>query len=179
MAYCPSHEADGKRHAPSMSICERDGKVLLCCRAGCAQRDVIAALRARGLWPDRERPTWTPAERHEWRRQQRELERDLPDARHWRRAAVLLGEAVLDKLKAALADPALPRPEIGELRAWTDRLAWWQRMGNAALVAEFRWRRQHHPQMTAGLVRAAKMRAEAWRQAILTYLTLTVAEARQ
>lgn len=47
MARCPAHE-DG---APSLSIAEaRDGKVLVRCHAGCDQRDVIAALRARGVW---------------------------------------------------------------------------------------------------------------------------------
>ena len=37
--------------APSLSIADsRDGKVLVRCHAGCDQRVVIAALRARGLW---------------------------------------------------------------------------------------------------------------------------------
>jgi hypothetical protein len=49
MARCPAH-AD---RAPSLSIAEtRDGKVLVRCHAGCDQRDVIAALRVRGAWPD-------------------------------------------------------------------------------------------------------------------------------
>jgi putative DNA primase/helicase len=47
MARCPVH-AD---RSPSLSISAgKDGKVLVRCHAGCDQRDVIAALRARGLW---------------------------------------------------------------------------------------------------------------------------------
>jgi putative DNA primase/helicase len=48
MARCPAHD-DSK---PSLSICDADnGKVLVCCHAGCDQEQVIAKLRSRGLWP--------------------------------------------------------------------------------------------------------------------------------
>lgn len=55
MARCPAHDD----RAPSLSIADaRDGKVLVRCHAGCDQRDVIAALRARGAWDaDARRPT--------------------------------------------------------------------------------------------------------------------------
>ena len=47
MARCPAHED----REPSLSISAgKDGKVLVRCHAGCDQRDVIAALRQRGLW---------------------------------------------------------------------------------------------------------------------------------
>lgn len=46
MAQCPAHEDRN----PSLSIRETDGKVLLHCHAGCAQRAVIEALMALGLW---------------------------------------------------------------------------------------------------------------------------------
>ena len=47
MARCPAHED----REPSLSISAgKDGKVLVRCHAGCDQRDVIAALRERGLW---------------------------------------------------------------------------------------------------------------------------------
>ena len=39
------------------SIREADGKVLLHCHAGCSQRDVIAALKARGLWESSQHAT--------------------------------------------------------------------------------------------------------------------------
>jgi hypothetical protein len=46
IAKCPVHDDNN----PSLSIRDADGKVLLHCHAGCAQRDVIEALTARGLW---------------------------------------------------------------------------------------------------------------------------------
>jgi putative DNA primase/helicase len=50
MAKCPAHDDNN----PSLSIRDVDGKVLLHCHAGCAQREVIDALTARGLWePER------------------------------------------------------------------------------------------------------------------------------
>src|SRR5262245_59277022 len=62
IACCPIHEADGRPHTPSLSIQEKNGKMLLHCHGGCAQRNVIDAVRARGLWPERERrehpPEW-------------------------------------------------------------------------------------------------------------------------
>jgi hypothetical protein len=47
VAHCPAH-ADS---TPSLSMAERDGRILLHCHAGCNQSTVIAALRDRGLWP--------------------------------------------------------------------------------------------------------------------------------
>jgi hypothetical protein len=46
MAKCPAHDD----HNPSLSIRDSDGKVLVHCHAGCAQSDVIGALKARGVW---------------------------------------------------------------------------------------------------------------------------------
>ena len=47
MARCPAHDD----RSPSLAICERKvGKVLVHCHAGCEQRDVIAQLKAKGLW---------------------------------------------------------------------------------------------------------------------------------
>jgi hypothetical protein len=52
MARCPAHDD----REPSLAISvARDGKTLVRCHAGCDQRDVIAALRARGVWDADER----------------------------------------------------------------------------------------------------------------------------
>jgi putative DNA primase/helicase len=49
IARCPAHDD----REPSLSIRRAgDGKVLLRCHAGCDQRQVIAALRSRGLWSE-------------------------------------------------------------------------------------------------------------------------------
>jgi putative DNA primase/helicase len=48
MAFCPAHR---DRIKPSLALRDgEDGRTLVRCHAGCAQRAVIAALRARGLW---------------------------------------------------------------------------------------------------------------------------------
>src|SRR5262245_17477235 len=47
MARCPAHQD----RDPSLAITDgKDGRVLVRCHAGCDQRVVIEALRARGLW---------------------------------------------------------------------------------------------------------------------------------
>ena len=47
LAHCPAHDD----HTPSLSIrVSQTGKVLIRCHAGCDQKRVIAALRARNLW---------------------------------------------------------------------------------------------------------------------------------
>jgi putative DNA primase/helicase len=52
MARCPVHDD----RSPSLSISAgRDGKLLVCCHAGCEQRDLIAVLQQRGLWQKTER----------------------------------------------------------------------------------------------------------------------------
>jgi len=51
MAKCPAHDDNN----PSLSIRDADGKVLLHCHAGCGQRNVIEALKAKGLWPEHPR----------------------------------------------------------------------------------------------------------------------------
>ena len=50
VARCPAHDD----HNPSLSIREADGRILVHCHAGCEQDAVINALKARGLWRQRE-----------------------------------------------------------------------------------------------------------------------------
>jgi putative DNA primase/helicase len=70
LARCPAHE-DRK---PSLSITENSsGKLLVRCQAGCDQTEVIATLRARGLWettgapPSRATPTRSEVALAIWR----------------------------------------------------------------------------------------------------------------
>jgi DNA-binding transcriptional ArsR family regulator len=60
---CPCHRPNGLAHCPahddrnpSLSVTERDGRILVHCHAGCPSERVIDALRQRGLWPTRESP---------------------------------------------------------------------------------------------------------------------------
>ena len=49
MARCPAHND----HTPSLSIRDAYGTTLVRCHAGCDQREVISALRRRGLWAEK------------------------------------------------------------------------------------------------------------------------------
>jgi len=172
MAKCPAHDDRG----PSLSICERAGKVLVHCHAGCSQLEVIEALRALGLWPERQQREWKPAERREWLRRRRLTDQHLAAAMLWRRAAVLLGEEVLDRLKAALWDSALPRPRYGEIAWWTSLLVRWQRLDGVALVEEYRLWIRLDSRLTTGLVRAARNLELAELRALLRLMRMTPAE---
>lgn len=48
VARCPAHDDNN----PSLSLREEGSKLLVHCHAGCDQRLVVDALKARGLWPD-------------------------------------------------------------------------------------------------------------------------------
>src|SRR5262249_17279186 len=68
---CPCHEADGRRHSPSLAVFLGDGgRVAFCCRAGCEWKDVADSLRRHGVpLPDRmseavRRQTAETAEQH-------------------------------------------------------------------------------------------------------------------
>lgn len=170
---CPAH----KDKNPSLSICEKNGKILVHCHAGCSQHTVIEVLRSRGLWPQTEPRQWSPADRREWRRQQRYLAQHIRSATLWRRAALALGDAILDGLKVALCDLSLPRPGVGEIAFWTDQLATWDQLDGAALVAEYLWWLKYDPRLTSGMVQAAEHRQTAERRAVEAYLRLAAVAA--
>jgi putative DNA primase/helicase len=93
MARCPVHED----RSPSLSISAgKDGKVLVRCHAGCDQRDLIEALRERGLWPTTGRAL--SITRHRRRR----IAED-PDAEALRRSAA--GLAIWQASHAAQGTP--------------------------------------------------------------------------
>lgn len=119
---------------------------------------------------------FSATERARWARQRRQVELELPKARLWLRAAVALGEQVLEGLKAGLVDSKLPRPEIAEIADWTCQLGAWCRLDDAALVAEYLWWAEHRPRLTGGMIFAASLRETAERRALLTYLRMTHAE---
>jgi hypothetical protein len=98
LTHCPSHSD----RRPSLGVAERAGRVLVHCHAGCQQGAVLAALRARGLWPSRE------LRQHRPRRPRRELtphELALRFAARepWRRPGVLERYQVVDEIRWARA----------------------------------------------------------------------------
>jgi hypothetical protein len=169
MARCPAHED----RTASLSVTERDGCVLVHCHSGCAQADVIAALRARGLWPERKRKTFTAAERRAWARDRAALERDLPDAWLWRRAAVNMAEDLLHLLKSALFD-AVAAADVGELGigeiANVQRLLSRLSAADEITIEEYRWWRENRPGMTTAMIRAAKRREQVEYRALHAFL---------
>jgi hypothetical protein len=81
MARCPAHDD----RTPSLSITDRKGTVLVHCFAGCRQAEVIEALRARGLWPER-KTEWLP---HEQYRAARNRQDSYRQAERWKQALLL------------------------------------------------------------------------------------------
>ena len=107
-ACCPSH--DDHKPSLSLSISERDGKVLVHCWAGCSQKDVISALRNMGLWGSESRGAYPrPAPRP------RDTGPDADDSRRMRQGAALYKAAkavmdfpdLMDYLREGGLDPAL------------------------------------------------------------------------
>ncbi|MGQ9688046.1 MAG: hypothetical protein ACUVXF_04550, partial [Desulfobaccales bacterium] len=51
LVHCPAHDPARQDKTPSLSLNEKDGKVLCHYFNGCSQVAVVEALRAKGLWP--------------------------------------------------------------------------------------------------------------------------------
>lgn len=59
--HCPAH-ADS---TPSLSVTEKDGKILVYCHSGCPQDRVLSALKEKGLWPSGNGSRHTPPRKKE------------------------------------------------------------------------------------------------------------------
>ena len=149
LAKCPAHDD----RSPSLSIAERDGRVLVYCHAGCRQLEVIDSLRARGLWPERERRDWTPAERRDWG-QRRDDERR---ACFWAVAVRALAEPLLEGLSVAHPD----RPRLAGLLRTID---------GGGVVAEYLAWRAADPAMTAAMLRAGRESERRRQVALAAYV---------
>ncbi len=109
-------------------------------------------------------------DRAEHTRRARDIERQLPAARYWKRAAVLMTEELLTLLKSALENPTLPQPGLNEIQSTEGMLSGLRRQDGAELVEDYRWWLEHYPGLTAAMVVAAKRRERAARRALLVYL---------
>jgi hypothetical protein len=161
LCYCPVHEAEGKPHHPSLSVTQRGGKILLMCRAGCSQRDVIAALRARGLWPERERPEWTPADRVRLAREYAEARRIRLEASYFADAAMVMVEWALDELGPTHPERAAHTALIAALRVSPE--------------AEYRAWGERNPTWAAALVEAGRERAKRLQIGLVHWIVAEVA----
>ncbi len=129
-AKCPARDD----RTPSLSICERGGKVLVKCWTGCSQQEVIAALRARGLWGGRDRQVRSPPERLSLCTRQREpsaaqrFERAL---RPWQDAKPLQGTSAENYLTSR----GLTLPGVHSLRFHPSLWHWQSESDWPAIVA--------------------------------------------
>jgi len=95
---CPAHDDRN----PSFSVSDKNGKILVKCWAGCAQEEVIGALRGMGLWHT--------ASRHQLERRKRaDQKKDI----HHHYQMILLGAASTKELSQA--DIAQMRESFGFL----------------------------------------------------------------
>lgn len=107
MARCPAHDD----REPSLSIREADGKVLVRCHAGCEQRDVIAALKKRGLWCGKATSPIHQLSRRrvpESRTKQQDEERSAVALAIWQSTASAVGTPVETYLSARGLNLSLP-----------------------------------------------------------------------
>src|ERR1017187_9972046 len=111
-----------------------------------------------------------------WAAERLEIERHLPAALHWRRAAVNRVEGVLMYLKAGLFDPTVEQPAPGEIAEWTRDLARLNALTGAALVQTYRAAMKREPESTAGMVRRARQMERAEVRALLQLMSMTPAE---
>jgi hypothetical protein len=115
-ACCPAHD---DRH-PSLSVSERDGRLLVKCHANCSQDQVIDALKTRGLWPGPDSDHERASRRREIRRPEKRAYLNVPDDTHrieralgiWRDAVPAAGTLV----ESYLASRGMTRPIPTSLR---------------------------------------------------------------
>ena len=112
------------------------------------------------------------ADRARWAAEQRELRRELPKARYWRRAAIEMSEQLLDVMKAAFFGGPSDQIDFDGIRDTTRLLARLQRIDGAELVAEFHSWMKSHPRLTSAMVQAARRRETAARRALVNFLRL-------
>lgn len=76
---CPLCGGDSR-----FTLTEKDGRLLWKCWAGCDQSALTAELRARALYPERERRQFTEAERKDYGRRRRAAEAEARQLLAWR-----------------------------------------------------------------------------------------------
>jgi hypothetical protein len=122
--HCPAHS---DRH-PSFAVDERHGRVLVVCRAGCDQRDVLAALARRGLWSTAALSATFPTKRAPTAR---DLALNIARTQPWLRLGVLDCYCAADAYRCAMGRVQAIR--VAATRAG-DVLAAWEALTHAARI---------------------------------------------
>jgi hypothetical protein len=160
-ACCPAHEDRN----PSLSLRDADNGVLVFCHGGCGQAQVIDALKAKGLWPERERRWLTRAEFEQQRQYAAEMRDRMRCSQYWALAIVPMLEMLLEELPPIEAfDWDSPEDEIPERAALTQALMEVRAAQEypallAGLYAD--WLKRE-PKLTAALVHAGKQSERRW-----------------
>jgi hypothetical protein len=152
-ARCPAHQDK----TPSLSIREADGRLLVHFHAGCAQSDVVAALKSRSLWPESD---WTPTQKRDFAKQRARDEADLNLARSFADAAHILAEQTIEEMSPFDPERAALRRLLAALQTDT------------GILLEFRVWRSAQPKMTRALVAAGRKHQERLEMLVSNYLTV-------
>ena len=113
------------------------------------------------------------ANRAQWAAERSELERELPEARLWRRAAIDMSEELLDVMKGAFWGGPADKIDFDGIRDTTRLLS---RLGRID-GAEYHWWVERYPGMTAAMCHAARRREQIELATLEEYLGITRLEA--
>lgn len=112
---------------------------------------------------------FTPLERHQYAQQQSEFQRDLCQARLFRRTALSVCEELLTELKATLFS-TVNSESLTDLPAIEQLAAALRRANDDEVVAEYRWWLANHATITSAMVAAGRDREEAERRALRRFV---------
>ncbi|MBM3744856.1 MAG: hypothetical protein FJW34_03545 [Acidobacteria bacterium] len=149
-----------------MSLADGEGgNVLVHCFGGCEQARVIDALRMKGLWPERERPAWTAAQRRDYARARREAKPLAQAALWWWRARL----SELEDLKRECFHAG--GVDLDRLIVVAPALLRLQNLSADGIVVEYLRARDADPHAARGLVRIGQAWERACKAVILACLT--------
>lgn len=120
----------------------------------------------------------SPADRARWVQERRLLDRELPAARLWRRAAIEMSEQLLDLMKRVFFTGPADQIDFAGIRDTTNLLSRLLRIDGAELVAEFQSWMKSHPGLTGAMVQSSRTREAAERSAPVSYLAASDRQRR-
>lgn len=143
---CPScRDAGRDRGGDHLAVREDGGRVLVHCHAGCEQGQVIAALRARGLWPETSWRDWTTEARRQFAAAKRV---GAEDGRRCWRWSIAVGER-LNEAKRAAIDHDSGQMDVRALEAAAKAAREIEGSGPGAALAAWRRAWSTDPQQAA------------------------------
>lgn len=164
---CPLHGGS------SFTITEKAGKVVFFCWSGCDRAEILRELRARGLWPERPRREWTPAERARYARAKR-------DARPLARLAAWWLQARMAELSDAKADATSGgRFDVWRLAPAASELHRLENLSADSVLREYLAAKAAEPERTKQLERVGRTWEQACEAAIRAVVSKLAREVGQ